>query len=399
SEFAGTSDSNMGDLTDEEKMAFMESFLETVSEMVNKFLYIGIGMFLSYFLMTSMWQFAGLRQMHHLKEKYFLLIWTQEQGWFDSNNAYEFATKVQAQLEQIEWGLGEKPGQLIQCCAQFISGIIVAMVTSWKLTLVMLCICPCIIVCFLFWVTSMKKAVVWSRKTYELAGGIAEELWYNIKTVASFVNFDYENERFGKYIDKVHGYEVEKALKLGGSIGGVLFFLYFSFVIAILYGKTWIINGETNSNTGEPFQSGDVMTVLFASIMAIMSLGTVAPFVKVIQDACMASSDYFTLYERVPQIDWTNSTFKPPRDEVKGKIEFKNISFIYPSDVNKRKILNELDLLFEPGKKVALVGESGCGKSTTVNLIERWYEAAEGQVWIDDVEIQKYDINYLRTLI
>jgi len=82
-----------------------------------------------------------------------------------------------------------------------------------------------------------------------------------------------------------------------------------------------------------------------------------------------------------------------------GRIEMKNIKFIYPSDPNKRVILDGLNLTFEPGKKVALVGESGCGKSTTVNLIERLYETTEGEILIDGLEIKRYDVKYLRSLI
>ena len=71
----------------------------------------------------------------------------------------------------------------------------------------------------------------------------------------------------------------------------------------------------------------------------------------------------------------------------------------HSSDPNKRVILENLNLLFEPGKKVALVEESGCGKGTTVNLIERLYETASGEVFIDDINIKSYDLNYLRSLI
>lgn len=147
-DFSGTSDSNTGDIPQEQLKQFFELFMENIDKMVYKFLYIGTGMFFANFLMISMWQYVGLRQIHHLKEKYFALILQQEQGWFDSNNAYEFATKVQAQLEQIELGLGEKPGQLILSIAQFIAGIVIAMISSWKLTLVMLCVTPAIVVCF-----------------------------------------------------------------------------------------------------------------------------------------------------------------------------------------------------------------------------------------------------------
>ena len=62
-------------------------------------------------------------------------------------------------------------------------------------------------------------------------------------------------------------------------------------------------------------------------------------------------------------------------------------------------ILKNLNILVEPGKKVALVGESGCGKSTTVNLLERLYEATSGEVLIDGINIKKYNLPYLRSLI
>ena len=365
-------------------------FKDKVDKMVMKFLYIGIGMFFAEFLNNCMWNLSGLRQIHHMKERYFYTILKQEQGWFDANNAFEFATKVQAQLEQIELGLGEKYGLILQMTSQLISGLIIAFTSSWKLTLVMLCVAPFILICIVFLVTSMKRAIILSRKTYEYAGGIAEEMLYNIKTVASFANFDFETNRFNRYVDKVHVLESEKAFKLAISIGGILFFLNFTFVVAILYARTLITNGSG-------MKSGDVMTVIFSTIMAVMSLGGIAPNIKIIQEAAAASSDYFTLLERKPKIDLTESTYKPPRDQVKGKIEFKDISFIYPSDEKKRKILDGLNLVFEPGQKVALVGESGCGKSTTVNLIERLYEPVGGQVFIDGVDIKKYDLHYLRS--
>src|SRR5574344_4736 len=129
----------------------------------------------------------------------------------------------------------------------------------------MLCVSPAIVLCMLYLVTSMKRAIVLARKTYEKAGGIAEEMLYNIKTVASFVNFDFEKERFGKFVEKVHEYECEKSIKLGGSIGCVLFFLNFTFVVAILYAKKLIADKEWNSNKGREFTSGDVLTVIFST--------------------------------------------------------------------------------------------------------------------------------------
>ena len=366
---------------------------------VRRFLYIGTGMFFAHFMMVSFWTYVGLRQVHNLKEKYFTAILKQEQGWFDAHNAFEFATKVQAQLEQVEMGLGEKFGNVLLMCSQMISGLVIALTSSWKLTLIMLCVAPFIIASVLYLVTALKRGIVMGRKTYEKAGGIAEEMLYNIKTVASFANFDFEKSRFNEKIDLVYQLDLGTTLRLGASIGSLIFFMYCTFVVAFCYGRTLIMNHEINSNSGKEFKGGDVVTVIFSTIMAIMSIGLIAPNIKIIQEACIATSDYFTLAEREPQIDLSHSVLKPPRDQVLGKIEFKDVVFSYPSDPNKRVILDRINLLFEPGKKVALVGESGCGKSTTVNLIERLYETTGGQVLIDGINIRDYDLPYLRSLI
>ena len=168
------------ELTKEQELELLKMmegpFMDMVDDMVNKFLYIGTGMFFAYFLMTSMWTYTGLRQMHKLKEKYFATILKQEQGCFDANNAFEFATKVQAQIEQVELGVGERFGQILQMISQLISGLVIAFTSSWKLTLVMLCVAPFIIITVLVLVTTLKKGIILSRKTYEKAGGIAEEV-------------------------------------------------------------------------------------------------------------------------------------------------------------------------------------------------------------------------------
>ena len=133
--------------------------------------------------------------------------------------------------------------------------------------------------------------------------------------------------------------------------------------------------------------------------MGISGIATLLPNIKIIEEACSASSDYFNLYERKPNMDLSQSIEKPPLDSIQGLIEFKGVEFYYPSDPNKRLILNGIDLTFEPGKKVALVGESGCGKSTTINLIERFYDICGGELLLDGIDIKKYDIRYLRSFI
>ena len=393
SEASSGTQGNIDSMNDEEKKTFFAEFKKSMDKKVKEFMYYGIAAFVATFMSNFFWEYASLRQMHHLKEKYFARILMQEQGWFDQNNAYEFATKVQVQLEQIELGVGEKFGTIVECIATFVAGLIIAFFASWKLTLIILCVAPFLAISIIYMVSSMRKFIFLSRKAYETAGGVAEEVLYNIKTVVSFGHFDFEKQRFGHYIDLVHRLDTQAGCKIAIASAGLNFFYFMSYFAAIIYARTLLTKDDND------IKPGDVMTVCFSTTMAVASFGMMAPNINIIQEACIAASDYFTLLERKEQIDTSQSTYKPPRDSVKGRIEFKNIQFTYPSDENKRKILDDLNLVFEPGKKVALVGESGCGKSTTVNLIERLYEPTEGEVLLDGVNINKYDLHYLRSLI
>ena len=371
---------------------------KSMNKQIKRFLLFGVMAFVCNFLNVCFWSLVGQRCMHQMKRNYFTTILSQEQGWFDAHNAFEFATKVQAQLEQVEMGIGDKFGQIIMMLSQCVTGFIIAFITSWKITLVMLCVAPFIIGVLLFMVNSMRTGIIMGRKTYEKAGGIAEEMLYNIKTVASFSNFEFEQKRFNEKIEICYQLDLATVFKLGISIGLLIFFLNSSMTIAMAYGRT-LIKKDFNNNKGRDFTGGDVITVTFCTLMAIMGFGLIAPNVKIIQESCTASSDYFTLYEREPAMDLSQSVERPPRDSIQGRIEFKNVIFKYPSDPNERIILKGINLLFEPGKKVALVGESGCGKSTTVNLIERLYETTSGEVLLDGIDIKIFDIKYLRSLI
>ena len=221
---------------------------------------------------------------------------------------------------------------------------------------------------------------------------------YIIKTVASFSNFEFEQKRFNEKIEVCYQLDLATVFKLGLAIGLLIFFLNATQTISLSYGRT-LIRKDINANKGQDFTGADVIGVTFSTLMAIMGFGLIAPNIKIIQESCTASSDYFTLVEREPAMDFSQSVEKPDRDSIQGRIEFRNVVFKYPSDPNERIILKGINLLFEPGKKVALVGESGCGKSTTVNLIERLYETTAGEIFIDGIEIKRFDVKYLRSLI
>ena len=395
SEVGNTSEDRDSEAAEEEMKIGIK---ETMNSTIKRELIYGslsfAGNFLGYF-------FIGLvstRSLYKFKKNYFRLILSQEQGWFDSSNAFEFATKIQAQLEFLEQGIGEGLLRVLIQCFIFVGYFIFGFLGSWKLNLVLYTLSPLI---FLFAIYMNKLNVKGNflvRQTWESAGGIAEEIFYNLKTVISFSNFDYELKRFIEKVELSNNIELKVNFKIR-LLYGILMFLTNSIVfLGFLYGRT-LIQKDFNSFRGRDLTGGDIILTFYC---VLFSLGVVAETsfnFQYVQLGLSATSDYFNLCERIPEMDLTYSKEKPPLNNINGNIEFKNVKFYYPSDINKKMILDGINIKFESGKKIALIGESGCGKTTIVNLIERLYDIIGGEIIIDGLPIYKYDIQYLRNLI
>ena len=375
-----------------------QSIRKSMDKNIKRQLVCGAISFVANFISLTFWALIGHRCAHKFNKNYFKILLSQEQGWFDCYNAYELASKVQAQMDQFEQGIGIIIGITLSAISQGITGFIVAFILSWKATLVMICVSPFVITFYIVLTKILRRGIIIGRKTWEKAGGIAEEMIYNIKTVASFANFEYELKRFYEIVDIVWRIELMNTFKLALFNGLVIFLLYLVIFICYIYGRT-LVKKDYNSFKGRDVSGPDIFGAGLCAFVGLFYMSIFAPNLKIIQESCSAASDYFNLYNRKPQMDFSQSIERPPLSQIQGRIEFRGVNFYYPSDPEKRLILNDLNLTFEPGKKIALVGESGCGKTTIVNLIERLYDINGGQLLIDGVEIYKYDIEYLRNFI
>ena len=286
---------------------------------------------------------------------------------------------------------------IVKCCI-FLGCLIFAFIGSWKLSLVLLCILPfMIVITFLITITDIKGGNL-SREVYEMAGSIVEEILYNIRVICSFANFDYELKRFYEKTEITAN--LEKKMFTIKDI--YLSLLYLAEVLAIfigiVYGRT-LVKKDYNSVFGRDTSGGDITLTFNCMVNMIGAVVDLSNNIGIINRSLAASSDFFNLIERKQQMDLTDSIEKPPLDNIKGNIEFNNVNFYYPSDINKKLVLNEINLKFTAGKKIALIGESGSGKTTVANLIERLYDRTGGEILIDGLDICKYDIQYLRNLI
>jgi ABC-type multidrug transport system fused ATPase/permease subunit len=395
SDVGNTSEQGGGDSDKDIMMANVEASL--TSGIKKQLIYGAIALadnFIAYFFIGLL----GTRCLYTFKRRYFSAIFAQEQAWFDSTNIFEFASKIQAQLEFIETGMGDVFVDLVVKFCICIGCLIFSFFGSWKLALVVLCLQPFMIIGGIINAKLITKAGDLSRKVFEQAGAIAEEILYNIKIINSFANFDYELKRFYEKTEITANLEKKRILISDIALSFLYFGQVLSVFIAILYGRTLVAN-DYNYNMGRDVSGGDINLTFNCAVTLIASTVDFLNDIGDVTSSLSASSDYFNLIERRPQMDLTYSIQKPPLSEIQGNIEFNNVDFYYPSDPDKKMILKKINLKFLSGKKTALIGESGSGKTTVVNLIERIYERTGGEILIDGIDIKKYDIQYLRNLI
>jgi ATP-binding cassette subfamily B (MDR/TAP) protein 1 len=373
--------------------------INSVHDLVLKLYMFAICIFVAGFAMMAIWIYNGRVTSERIRTHYFRVILQQEQAWFDSNVPYEYSTKVQGQITKIDNGLGEKVGNIFANIAQAVTGYIIAFLTSWKLSLVIFSLLPLFLLGGFLIGRATQKGMIKSRIMYEKAGGIAEEVLYNIKTVASFTNFEYEKRRFGEKIEET--YKASKDASFKAAIGIAVFFFafYMNFALALGYGSLIIANRELNDNTHRLFYSGDVMTVLLAMMFGAAAFGSSAPIIRAVMETRHAAVEFFELMKRKPQIDASKSILKPNKETIIGNITFQNVVFTYPTAKDREPLFKNLNLMIPAYKKTAIVGHSGCGKSTILSLILRLYDIQGGHIFLDQFDLQTLDIMYLRSLI
>jgi ATP-binding cassette subfamily B (MDR/TAP) protein 1 len=144
-------------------------------------------------------------------------------------------------------------------------------------------------------------------------------------------------------------------------------------------------------------QASDLLIVFFSVLLATMQIGRVSPYIESFSIARGSAATIFDIIDRVPTID-SSSTTGERFPSVEGRIAFDKVHFNYPSR-SKVKILQGISLKVDPGQTVALVGASGCGKSTCIQLLQRFYDPLEGRITIDGHDVKNLNLGWLREQI
>ncbi|XP_040591749.1 phosphatidylcholine translocator ABCB4 isoform X2 [Mesocricetus auratus] len=350
---------------------------------------LGGGVLVAAYIQVSFWTLAAGRQIKKIRQNFFHAILRQEMGWFDIKGTTELNTRLTDDISKISEGIGDKVGMFFQAVATFFAGFIVGFIRGWKLTLVIMAISPILGLSAAVWAKILSTFSDKELAAYAKAGAVAEEALGAIRTVIAFGGQNKELERYQKHLENAKKIGIKKAISANISMGIAFLLIYASYALAFWYGSTLVISKE--------YTIGNAMTVFFSILIGAFSVGQAAPCIDAFANARGAAYVIFDIIDNNPKIDsFSESGHKP--DSIKGNLDFSDVHFSYPSRANI-KILKGLNLKVQSGQTVALVGNSGCGKSTTVQLLQRLYDPTEGTISIDGQDIRNFNVRYLREII
>ena len=224
-------------------------------------------------------------------------------------------------------------------------------------------------------------------KTYDKLNNVVEENVSGIRVVKSFVTEEKEQKKFEKVSDQIYRdfSKGEKILAFNSPI--MLFSIYLCIILISWFGAKMIV--ESNMTA---LSTGQLMTMFTYSIQILSSLMMLS-FILVMVTISRSSA------ERIVEVLNEEPDIKNGREEIKeikdGSIEFKNVGFSYVDEKNK-ECLKDVNLYIKSGETVGIIGGTGSGKSSLVNLIPRLYDASEGEVKVGGINVKKYDLDTLR---
>lgn len=352
--------------------------------------YVGIGgsALIFGYMQISFWVITAARQTKRIRKQFFHSVLAQDISWFDGNDIGELNTRLTEDITKISDGIGDKLALLFQNMSTFSIGLAVGLAKGWKLTLVTLSTSPLIMAsaaaCSRIVISLTSKEL----QAYSKAGAVAEEVLSSIQTVIAFGAQEKEIQRYTKNLRDAKDVGIKKAIASKLSLGAVYFFMNGTYGLAFWYGTSLILSGEPG------YTIGTVLAVFFSVIHSSYCIGAAAPHFETFTVARGAAFTVFQLIDKKPSIDNFSTTgYKP--DCIEGTVEFKNVSFHYPSRPSV-KVLSGLNLKIQPGQVVALVGPSGSGKSTVVQLLQRLYDPSDGSITVDDQDLRALNVRCYR---
>ncbi|KAK9476471.1 P-loop containing nucleoside triphosphate hydrolase protein [Lipomyces japonicus] len=347
----------------------------------------------SYFLCNATLSFVGQRLVRRIRYHTFRHFLRQDIAFFDKKeNATGRLTTILSQDAQSVEGLsGATLGQIMNALFNIVAGSILAVAVAPKMSFVFIACIPLMIACGYGRFSMLSRVQENTKKSNEKSASFACEAVSSVRTVTFLTR---EEDVINKYETSLRQQArdsrlstIKSAILYGAAQG--LQFLVMS--IGFWWGARFIRDGT--------YSTLEFYIAFMSSIFGSQNAGIVFSYAADMTKAKSAAAAIKELFERKPEIDrWSDEGVRLERDDVRGDIEFKDVHFRYPTRTSV-PVLRGLNLTIKKGQYVALVGASGCGKSTTISLVEQFYRPLSGQVLFDGHDVNTLNIGNYRSHI
>lgn len=341
----------------------------------------GLCDFGQYYLMA----FIGQSIIRDLRQQMFCKLENMSVGFFIKHSTGELLSRMNNDVSMVQGALTSAITGVVRDTLTVISLIAVVFFRDFKLALIAMIVFPLAIYPLLNFGRKMKR---YSRRMLISLEDITDRLnetITGIRIVKAFAMEDYELGRFSQVNETLFNAFMRR-FKVRAMSNPVMETLGGFGVCAIVtYGGYQVINGESTQGTFFSFMAALVM--LYEPIKRISEVN------NTVQEGMSAGERIFSLLDTEPEVKDAPDAIL--LGDISGKVEFENVSFSYDSI----PVLKDINLVVNPGEAIAVVGESGVGKSTLLDLVPRFYDPSAGAIMIDGMDIRRVTQRSLREKI
>lgn len=327
------------------------------------------------------------KSMRDLRRELYTKIITLPITFFEKSRVGELMSRITSDVTQLQDVLSITLAELFRQVFTLVGGIILISLLSSKLTLFMLSTFPFLVVAAIIFGRFIRKNAKKVQDELAQTNIIVEETLQSVNVVKAFTNERLEVSRYSTSIQRVVEYALKAATFRGGFISFIILVLFGGVVGVVWYGGNLVLSGEL------AFQ--DLFTFILYTGFIGGSVGGLGDMYAQIQRTIGASERVLEIIDEKSEVDVARKlNFK----KAAGNISFENVGFSYPSrpDVT---VLKDISLDIKAGEKIAIVGHSGAGKSTIVQLLMKLYPLNKGKILIDGQNIEPQDVTELRSNI
>ncbi|KAF0973306.1 hypothetical protein FDP41_008513 [Naegleria fowleri] len=362
----------------------VQSMKDNIAIVATNFAIIAAAAAVASFLSQFFLNWASERMGVALRKAYFNALTSQEMGFFDIKKTGALTVALSEDISKIQEAYSNKLALFLQNFAQFVIGVVLAFVSSWQMSLVMISTSPLLVLGIGILSKLVEFLTKKTNKATEHSAALATEVVGAFRTVKSMGCETKEQERFAQDLKNIHLYGLIKASMQGTTFAAVSIILWGTVALSFWYGGGLVAEGTITV--------GDMMKVFGMMLFGVLGLSQAGTVLPDFSKAQMSQKTLLKVLKRQPAIPFRGGVI--PEEPLKGNVQIRNVNFSYPSRPNVT-VLKNFNMEIKPGTSVALVGPSGSGKSTFVGLLERFYDPQEGEIIIDGHKIKDIDPQWL----